>query len=111
MKKVEAIIKKFKLDEVINALSGIGISGMAISEIQGCGRERMLERATGERSVISFDPLLKIEIVMKDELVKQAVETIKTIAKTGRIGDGIIFVYSIEEAVRIRTGEEGEDAV
>jgi nitrogen regulatory protein PII len=112
MKKVEAIIKPFKLDDVKEALSQVGISGITVSEVKGFGRQKgHTELYRGAEYVVDFLPKIKLEIAVPDELVRQVVEAIETSAKTGRIGDGKIFVYSIEEVVRIRTGERGKDAL
>ncbi|MFH1148010.1 MAG: P-II family nitrogen regulator [Pseudomonadota bacterium] len=112
MKKIEAIIKPFKVDEVKDALSQLGIKGMTISEVKGFGRQRgHKEVYRGAEYVVDFVPKMKIEIVLDDEMVNTAVETIVKTAKTGKIGDGKIFVYSIDEVIRIRTGETGKDAV
>ncbi len=112
MKKIEAIIKPFKVDEVKDALSQLGIKGMTISEVKGFGRQRgHKEVYRGAEYVVDFVPKMKIEIVLDDEMVNTAVETIVKTAKTGKIGDGKIFVYSIDEVIRIRTGETGRDAV
>ncbi len=112
MKKVEAIIKPFKLDEVKDALGEIGIQGMTVSEVKGFGRTGgKKEVYRGSAYVVDFVPKVKIEVVVADAQVAQVIETIQQAAKTGRIGDGKIFVLSVEEAVRIRTGERGQDAV
>lgn len=112
MKKVEAIIKPFKLDEVKDALNEIGIQGMTVTEVKGFGRQKgHTELYRGAEYVIDFIPKIKIEIVTAESLVKKVVETIEKAAKTGKIGDGKIFVYSIEDVIRIRTGESGEAAV
>ena len=112
MKKVEAIIKPFKLDEVKDALGEIGIQGMTVSEVKGFGRTGgKKEVYRGSAYVVDFVPKVKIEVVVTDTQVGQVIETIQQAAKTGRIGDGKIFVVSVEEAVRIRTGERGQDAV
>ena len=112
MKKIEAIIKPFKLDEVKNALSLIGIQGLTVYEAKGFGRQKgHTELYRGAEYVVDFLPKVKIEIVVDDELVDPAVECIEESAKTGRIGDGKIFISSIDEAIRIRTGERGTDAV
>jgi len=112
MKKIEAIIKPFKLDEVKTALHEIGISGMTVSEVRGFGRQKgHTEVYRGAEYVIDFLPKVKIEVVLDDSLVQRAVEAIQQAAKTDKIGDGKIFVFPIEEAVRIRTGERGPDAV
>ena len=112
MKKVEAIIKPFKLDEVKDALAEVGIKGMTVTEVKGFGRtggKREVYR--GSAYVVDFVPKVKIEIVCSDALVPGVLEAIERAAKTGRIGDGKIFVTTIEEAVRIRPGERGDDAV
>jgi nitrogen regulatory protein P-II 1 len=112
MKKIEAIIKPFKLDEVKDALHEIGISGMTVSEVRGFGRQKgHTEVYRGAEYVIDFLPKVKIEVVVDDALAQRAVEAIQQAAKTDKIGDGKIFVVPIEEAVRIRTGERGPDAV
>ena len=112
MKKIEAIIKPFKLDEVKNALSLIGIQGLTVYEAKGFGRQKgHTELYRGAEYVVDFLPKVKIEIVVDDEIVDSAVECIEESAKTGRIGDGKIFVYDLEKAVRIRTGETGEEAL
>jgi nitrogen regulatory protein P-II 1 len=112
MKKVEAIIKPFKLDEVKEALAEVGVKGMTVTEVKGFGRtggKREVYR--GSAYVVDFVPKVKLEIVIPDALVAAVLEAIERSAKTGRIGDGKIFVYGLEEAVRIRTGERGDDAV
>src|SRR5690606_18797303 len=112
MKKVEAIIKPFKLDEVKDALGEIGVQGMTVTEVKGFGRtggKREVYR--GSAYVVDFVPKGKVEVVVADELVVRILEAIEKAAKTGRIGDGKIFVTPVEEAVRIRTGERGEDAI
>ncbi len=112
MKKVEAIIKPFKLDEVKDALAEVGIKGMTVTEVKGFGRtggKREVYR--GSAYVVDFVPKVKIEVVVPDALVANVLEAVERSAKTGRIGDGKIFVTTIEEAVRIRTGERGDDAV
>jgi nitrogen regulatory protein P-II 1 len=112
MKKIEAIIKPFKLDEVKNALHEIGITGMTVAEVRGFGRQKgHTEVYRGAEYVIDFLPKVKIEVVLDDALVARAVETIQQAARTDKIGDGKIFVVPVEEAVRIRTGERGSDAV
>jgi nitrogen regulatory protein P-II 1 len=112
MKLVEAIIKPFKLDEVKDALNDIGIEGITVSEVKGYGRQKgHTELYRGAEYVVDFIPKIKLEIVIADELVAKVISTIETAAKTGRIGDGKIFVLSLDEAVRIRTGERGNDAV
>ncbi len=108
MKKVEAIIKPFKLDEVKEALHAIGIQGITVSEVKGFGRQKgHTELYRGTEYVVDFLPKIKMEIVVKDELVTKVVETVVEAAKTGRIGDGKVFVLSVDEVVRIRTGEKG----
>jgi nitrogen regulatory protein P-II 1 len=112
VKKVEAIVKPFKLDEVKDALAEVGIRGMTVTEVKGFGRtggKREVYR--GSAYVVDFVPKVKIEIVCGDALVPQVLEAIERSAKTGRIGDGKIFVTTVEEAIRIRTGERGEDAI
>ena len=112
MRKVEAIIKPFKLDEVKEALNEIGIQGITVSEVKGFGRQKgHTELYRGAEYVVDFIPKIKMEIIVSDEVVARVVETIEQAAKTGRIGDGKIFVTSVEEVVRIRTGERGEDAL
>ena len=112
MKKVEAIIKPFKLDEVNEGLSAIGVQGLTVSEVKGFGRQKgHTELYRGAEYVVDFLPKVKLEIIVKDELVSQVVETITKAAKTGRIGDGKIFVLPVDEVVRIRTGERGPDAI
>lgn len=112
MKKVEAIIKPFKLDEVKEALAEVGIQGMTITEVKGFGRTGgKKEVYRGSAYVVDFVPKVKLDIVVPDDLVNQVVDAIEKAAKTGRIGDGKIFVLPIDEAVRIRTGERDEDAI
>jgi len=112
MKLIEAIIKPFKLDEVKDALNEIGIEGITVSEVKGFGRQKgHTELYRGAEYVVDFIPKIKMEIAVSDDLVNKVVETIQNTAKTGRIGDGKIFVISLEEAVRIRTGEQGNDAI
>jgi nitrogen regulatory protein P-II 1 len=112
MKKVEAIIKPFKLDDVKDALHEIGIKGITVIEAKGFGRQKgHTELYRGAEYVVDFLPKVKIEVVMEDGMVERAVEAIKQAAHTGRIGDGKIFVSSVEEAIRIRTGETGADAI
>ncbi|WP_243371305.1 P-II family nitrogen regulator [Geotalea sp. SG265] len=112
MKKVEAIIKPFKLDEVKEALNEIGIQGITIAEVKGFGRQKgHTELYRGAEYVVDFIPKIKIEIIVSDEVVTKVIDTIEQAAKTGRIGDGKIFVTPVEEVVRIRTGERGEDAL
>ena len=112
MKKVEAIIKPFKLDEVKEALSGAGVQGITVSEVKGFGRQRgHTELYRGAEYVVDFLPKVKLEIIIKDDQLDQVVEAIGSAAKTGRIGDGKIFVTDVNEVIRIRTGETGADAV
>ena len=112
MKKVEAIIKPFKLDDVREALSDIGVTGLTVSEVKGFGRQKgHTELYRGAEYVIDFLPKIKVEIVLADEQVDECVEAIIKAAHTGRIGDGKIFVTSIEQVIRIRTGEKDELAV
>jgi nitrogen regulatory protein P-II 1 len=112
MKKIEAIIKPFKLDEVKEALHEIGITGMTVLEVRGFGRQKgHTEVYRGAEYVIDFLPKVKIEVVLDDALAARAVEAIQQAARTDKIGDGKIFVFPVEEAVRIRTGERGPDAV
>jgi nitrogen regulatory protein P-II 1 len=112
MRKVEAIIKPFKLDEVKEALSEIGIQGMTVTEVKGFGRQKgHTELYRGAEYVVDFLPKIKIEITVSDEMAEKVVEAIVAAARTGRIGDGKIFVLPLDEAVRIRTGERGPDAV
>ena len=112
MKKIEAIIKPFKLDEVKEALHEVGIKGITVTEAKGFGRQKgHTELYRGAEYVVDFLPKVKIEVVMEEALVERAVEAIQQAAHTGRIGDGKIFVTSIDEAIRIRTGERGQDAI
>ncbi len=112
MKKVEAIIKPFKLDEVKDALSEVGIQGMTVTEVKGFGRTGgKKEVYRGSAYVVDFVPKVKIEIVVTDDMVAPVIDAIEKSAKTGRIGDGKIFVVSLDDAVRIRTGERGEAAI
>jgi nitrogen regulatory protein P-II 1 len=112
MRKIEAIIKPFKLDEVKEALHGIGIQGMTVTEVKGFGRQKgHTELYRGAEYVVDFLPKLKIEIAVSDEMADKTVQVIVESASTGRIGDGKIFVLPVEEAIRIRTGERGPDAV
>ncbi len=112
MKKIEAIIKPFKLDEVKEALHEIGIQGITVSEVKGFGRQKgHTELYRGAEYVVDFLPKVKVEVVLEDGLVERAIEAIQQAAQTGRIGDGKIFVSSIDEAIRIRTGERGAEAV
>ncbi len=112
MKKIEAIVKPFKLEEVKHALTKIGVQGMTVCEVKGFGRQRgHTEVYRGAEYTIDFIPKSKIEIIVPDELVTQIIETIERAAKTGKIGDGKIFLSSIDEVIRIRTGERGRDAI
>ncbi len=112
MKKVEAIIKPFKLDEVKEALNAAGLSGLTVCEVKGFGRQKgHTELYRGAEYVVDFLPKVKLEIIVREEQVAEVVEAIQEAAKTGRIGDGKIFVSNIEEVIRIRTGERGEDAL
>ncbi len=112
MKKIEAVIKPFKLDEVKDALNSIGIQGITVTEVKGFGRQKgHTELYRGAEYVVDFLPKVKLEIIASDSLVSKIIETIETAAKTGRIGDGKIFVTPVEEVVRIRTGERGEAAI
>ncbi|ABL99142.1 MULTISPECIES: nitrogen regulatory protein P-II [Shewanella] len=112
MKKVEAIIKPFKLDDVREALAEIGITGMTVSEVKGFGRQKgHTELYRGAEYMVDFLPKVKIELVIQDELLDQALDVIVDTARTGKIGDGKIFVTDVERVIRIRTGEENEEAV
>ncbi len=112
MKKIQAIIKPFKLDDVKDALTEIGIKGMTISEVKGYGRQKgHTEIYRGAEYVVDFIPKVNIEIVVTSDMVDQVVETIRTTANTGKIGDGKIFVIPIERIIRVRTGEEDHDAI
>lgn len=112
MKKIEAIIKPFKLDEVKDALNEIGIQGLTVTEVKGFGRQKgHTELYRGAEYVVDFIPKIKIEVVVPDGMAPKVVETIERTARTGKIGDGKIFVCSVEETIRIRTGERGEAAV
>ncbi|MDR0761919.1 MAG: P-II family nitrogen regulator [Campylobacteraceae bacterium] len=112
MKKVEAIIKPFKLDEVKDALSELDISGMTVSEVKGYGRQQgHSELYRGAEYIVDFLPKVKIEVIIKDENLKAVLDAISKAARTGKIGDGKIFVSPIDEVIRIRTSEDGEDAI
>jgi len=112
LKKIDAIIKPFKLDEVKEALNDIGIQGITVSEVKGFGRQKgHTELYRGAEYVVDFIPKIKLEIIVADDLVQKVVEVIEKTAKTGRIGDGKIFVTPVEAVIRIRTGETGEDAL
>ncbi len=112
MRKVQAIIKPFKLDEVKEALNEIGIQGMTVTEVKGFGRQKgHTELYRGAEYAVDFLPKIKVEVAVSDEMVDKTVEAIVQVANTGQIGDGKIFVLRLEEAIRIRTGERGPDAV
>ncbi len=112
MKLVTAIIKPFRLDDVRDALARIGIQGMTVTEIKGFGRQKgHTELYRGAEYVVDFLPKVKLEVAISEELVDQTLEAISDAAKTGKIGDGKIFVYNLEQVIRIRTGETGEDAI
>lgn len=112
MKKIEAIIKPFKLDDVVEALTELGIEGLSVTEIRGFGRQKgRTEIYKGAEYVVDFLPKVKIETVVSDQLVNPAVEAITRAARTGKIGDGKIFVLPVEQAIRIRTGEKDESAI
>ena len=112
MKKVEAIIKPFKLDEVREALSEIGVTGLTVTEVKGFGRQKgHTELYCGAEYVVDFLPKVKVEVIVGDTLVERAIEAVIKAARTGKIGDGKIFVTTVEQVVRIRTGESGEAAV
>ncbi len=112
MKKIEAIIKPFKLDDVREALSDVGIMGMTVTEVRGFGRQKgHTELYRGAEYMVDFLPKVKLEVVVLDEQLDQCIEAIMETAQTGKIGEGKIFVYDVERVIRIRTGEENEDAV
>jgi nitrogen regulatory protein PII len=112
MKKIEAIIKPFKLDEVKDALNAIGINGMTVTEVKGFGRQKgHVEVYRGTEYEVSFLPKVKIEVVIPDSIIDKVISTIIEKAKTGNIGDGKIFLYSLEDVIRIRTGDKGEAAI
>jgi nitrogen regulatory protein P-II 1 len=112
VKKIEAVIKPFKLDEVREALSEVGITGLTVTEVKGFGRQKgHTELYRGAEYVVDFLPKIKVEVIVPDSIVEQAIESIIKSARTGKIGDGKIFVSSIEQVIRIRTGETGEEAV
>ncbi len=112
MKKIEAIIKPFKLDEVKEALQEVGLQGITVTEAKGFGRQKgHTELYRGAEYVVDFLPKVKVEVVLSDETVEAAIEAIRNAAQTGRIGDGKIFVSNVEEVIRIRTGETGNDAI
>lgn len=112
MKMINAIIKPFKLDDVREALSEIGVQGITVTEVKGFGRQKgHTELYRGAEYVVDFLPKLKVEVVVKDSALEQTIETISSAANTGKIGDGKIFVLDVEQAIRIRTGESGDDAI
>ncbi len=112
MRKIEAIIKPFKLDEVKEALQDIGIQGLSVTEVKGFGRQKgHTELYRGAEYVVDFLPKVKVEVVLHDDLVEAACDAIVSAARTDKIGDGKIFVTTVEQAIRIRTGESGEDAI
>lgn len=112
MKKIEAIIKPFKLDDVREALAEVGITGMTVSEVKGFGRQKgHTELYRGAEYMVDFLPKVKLEIVVTDEMMERCVDTIIETAQTGKIGDGKIFITEVERVIRIRTGEEDEDAI
>ena len=112
MKKIEAIIKPFKLDDVREALSDLGITGMTVTEVRGFGRQKgHTELYRGAEYMVDFLPKVKIEIIVLDEQLEQCINAIVETAQTGKIGDGKIFVYEVERVIRIRTGEENEEAI
>jgi nitrogen regulatory protein P-II 1 len=112
VKKIEAVIKPFKLDEVKEALHEVGVSGITVTEAKGFGRQKgHTELYRGAEYVVDFLPKVKLEVVVEDSLAARVIEAIETAARTGRIGDGKIFVSTVEEAIRIRTGERGSDAI
>ncbi|MFQ5734482.1 MAG: P-II family nitrogen regulator [Planctomycetaceae bacterium] len=112
MKKIEAIVRHYKLEEVKNALSSAGIQGMTVSEVRGFGRQRgHKETYRGAEYTVDFLPKVKLEIVVEDDLVDKAAETIMSTARTGNIGDGKLFISPLEEVIRIRTGETGGEAI
>ncbi len=112
MKKIEAVIKPFKLDEVRESLSEVGITGLTVTEVKGFGRQKgHTELYRGAEYVVDFLPKIKIEVIVADETIDRAIEAIIKAARTGKIGDGKIFVMPVEQVVRIRTGESGKDAI
>lgn len=112
MKKIEAIIKPFKLDDVREALTDVGITGMTVTEVKGFGRQKgHTELYRGAEYAIDFLPKVKLEIIVTDEQVEECIQAIIDTAQTGKIGDGKIFIYDVERAIRIRTGEENEEAI
>ncbi|MFT6345058.1 MAG: nitrogen regulatory protein P-II 1 [Paraglaciecola sp.] len=112
MKKIEAVIKPFKMDDVREALSEVGVNGMTVTEVKGFGRQKgHTELYRGAEYNVDFLPKVKVELIVADDQVERCIETIMKTAQTGKIGDGKIFVYEVERVIRIRTGEENEDAV
>ena len=112
MKKIEAIIKPFKLDEVREALSEIGVMGMTATEVKGFGRQKgHTELYRGAEYIVDFLPKIKIDLLVSDDMAEKVVDTIVDVSRTGKIGDGKIFIIDVEDAVRIRTGERGDDAI
>lgn len=112
MKKVEAIIKPFKLDDVKEALNEIGIQGMTITEVKGYGRQKgHKEIYRGAEYVVDFIPKIKIEIIVESDILEKVIDTIRKAANTGKLGDGKIFVFPVEQAIRVRTGEMGKNAI
>ena len=112
MKKIEAVIKPFKLDEVREALAEVGVTGLTVTEVKGFGRQKgHTELYRGAEYVVDFLPKVKVEVVVVDKMVEQAIEAIVKAARTGKIGDGKIFVFAVEQVVRIRTGETNEAAI
>ncbi|MCP3428941.1 P-II family nitrogen regulator [Opacimonas viscosa] len=112
MKKIEAIIKPFKMDDVREALAEVGVNGMTVTEVKGFGRQKgHTELYRGAEYQVDFLPKMKLEMILADEQVDRAIEAIMSTAQTGKIGDGKIFVYNVEQALRIRTGESGDEAI
>ena len=112
MKKIEAVLKPFKLDEVREALSELGVSGLTVTEVKGFGRQKgHTELYRGAEYVVDFLPKVKVEVIVSDELADRAIESIVRVARTGKIGDGKIFVTAVEQVIRIRTGESGDAAI
>ena len=112
MKKIEAVVKPFKLDEVRESLSDIGVTGLTVTEVKGFGRQKgHTELYRGAEYVVDFLPKVKVEVILQDDLVERAIEAIVKAARTGKIGDGKIFVTAVEQVIRIRTGESGEAAI
>lgn len=112
MKKIEAVVKPFKLDEVREALAEVGVTGLTVTEVKGFGRQKgHTELYRGAEYVVDFLPKVKIEVVVTDEMLDNAIDAIIKAARTGKIGDGKIFVYDLEQAIRIRTGETGAEAL